>query len=74
MSKLSIEDLFKDLLNKIKGFKYQITVTVLLINYKINGDIKYDPLYFNFATETLISSNKYMLDKSFQEIFHRIDI
>ena len=28
-SKLSIEDLFKDILNEIKGFKYQITVTVL---------------------------------------------
>ena len=27
-SKSSIGDLFKDLLNKIKGFQYQITVTV----------------------------------------------
>ena len=29
-SKLSIKDLFSDLLNKTKGFKYQITVKVLL--------------------------------------------
>ena len=29
-SKLSIKDLFKDLLNETKGFKYQITVKVLL--------------------------------------------
>ena len=29
-SKSSIEDLFKYLLNEMKGFKYQITVTVLL--------------------------------------------
>ena len=29
-SKSSTEDLFKDLLNEMKGFKYQITVTVLL--------------------------------------------
>ena len=29
-SKSSIKDLFSDLLNKIKGFKYQITVKVLL--------------------------------------------
>ena len=37
-SKLSIEDLFKDLVNKMKGFKYQITVTVLLCEHKENGD------------------------------------
>ena len=29
-SKLSIKNLFSDLLNEIKGFKYQITVEVLL--------------------------------------------
>ena len=29
-SKSSIKDLFKDLLNGIKGFKYQITVAILL--------------------------------------------
>ena len=30
VSKSSIEDLFKDLLNEIKGFKYQIALAVLL--------------------------------------------
>ena len=35
-SKSSIEDLFKDFLNEMKGFKYQITVTVLLCKHKIN--------------------------------------
>ena len=29
-SKLSIKNLFNDLLNELKGFKYQITVEVLL--------------------------------------------
>ena len=29
-SKLSIKDLFADLLNEIRGFKYQIIVKVLL--------------------------------------------
>ena len=29
-SKLSIKNLFSDLLNELKGFKYQITVEVLL--------------------------------------------
>ena len=71
-SKSSIEDLFKDLLNEMKGFKYQITVTVLLYKYKINGDVEYSPVYFNTATKTVINSDKYDLDKSFQEILHRI--
>ena len=31
-SKLSIKDLFSDILNETKGFKYQITVEVLLKN------------------------------------------
>ena len=38
-SKSSIEDLFKDLLNEMKGFKYQITVAVLLSKHKMNGDL-----------------------------------
>ena len=36
VSKLSIKNLFNDLLNELKGFKYQITVEVLLKNYKLN--------------------------------------
>ena len=35
-SKSSIKDLFKDLLNEMKGFKYQITVKVLLSKEKGN--------------------------------------
>ena len=38
-SKSSIKDLFNDLLNQKKGFKYQITVKVLLKKYKLNGEI-----------------------------------
>ena len=38
-SKSSIKDLFSDLLNEAKGFKYKITVKVLLKKYKGNGDI-----------------------------------
>ena len=52
-SKSSIGDLFKDLLNKMKGFEYQITVTVLLSKHKINGDIEYAPVYFNSAIKTI---------------------
>ena len=50
----------------MKGFKYQITVTVLLCNHKINGAIEYAPVYFNSATKTVINSDKYGLGKSFQ--------
>ena len=34
-SKLSIKDLFSNLLNEMKGFKYQITVKVLLKNISL---------------------------------------
>ena len=40
-SKSSIKDLFSDLLNETKGFKYQITVKVLLKKFKLNGEICY---------------------------------
>ena len=57
----------------MKDFKYQITVKVLLSKHKINEDIEYAPVYFNSATKTVINSDKYDLDKSFQEISYRID-
>ena len=42
-SKLSIKNLFSDLLNETKGFKYQITLKVLLKKFKHNGEIKFEP-------------------------------
>ena len=56
----------------MKGLKYQITVAVLLYKHKQNGDIEYAPVYFNSATKTVINSDRYDLDKSFQEMLHRI--
>ena len=56
----------------MKGFKYQITVKVLLCKYKGNGDKEFAPVCFNFATKTVINY-KYNLDKLFQEILYRID-
>ena len=38
-SKSSVKDLFSDLLNEKKGFKYQITLKVMLKKYKPNGEI-----------------------------------
>ena len=54
-SKSSIKDLFSDLLNEIKGFKYQIMVKVLLKKYKLNREIEFPPVYFNSVTKTVIN-------------------
>ena len=40
-SEISIKNLFKDLLMEIKGFKYQITLQVLLSKVKNNDFIEY---------------------------------
>ena len=71
-SKSSIKDLFNDLLNETKGFKYQINVKVLLKKYKSNGEIDFAPVYFNSSTKTVISY-RYKLDQSFQENLYKID-
>ena len=71
-SKLTIKYLFKELLDEMAVFRYQITVKILLNKDKGNGDIEFAPVYFNFTTKTVINS-KDDLDKSFQEILYRID-
>ena len=63
-SKSSIKDLFSNLLNETRGFKYQITVKVLLKKYKPNGEIE--------LTRTT-ANNKFRLENAFQEILCRID-
>ena len=73
VSKSSIEDLFKELLNQIKGFKYQITLAVLLSKIITYGSIEYSPVYFNSTTKTVINSDEFGLDQSFQESLYRID-
>ena len=72
-SKSSIKNLFSDLINEIKGFKYQITVKVLLKKYKPNREIEFAPVYFNSVAK-LIINHRYRLNKSFQEILYRIDV
>ena len=68
----SVKDLFSDLLNEIKGFKYQITVKVLLKKYKPNDEIEFAPVYFNSVTK-VITNDRFKLEKSFQDILYRID-
>ena len=71
-SRSSIKDLFNDLLNETRGFKYQITVKVLLKKHKPNGEIEFTPVYFNSSTKAVIN-HRYKVNKSFQEILYRID-
>ena len=52
VSQQSIIDLFKDLLSEIKGFKYQITLSVLLSKIKSDGNLEYSHVYFNSTTKT----------------------
>ena len=72
-SKSSIKDLFSDLLNKTKGFMYQITVKVLLKKYKLSGEIEFAPVYFNSVTKTVIN-HRFRLENSFKEISYMIDV
>ena len=67
-SKSSIKDLFSDLLNETKGFKYQITVKVLLKKYKLNGEIEFVPVFFNSVTKTVIK-NRFKLEIIFKKFY-----
>ena len=71
-SKLSIRNLFSDLLNETKGFKYQITVKVLFKKCKLNREIEFRPVYFN--SKTKIINCRFKLKSSFQELLYMIDV
>ena len=68
-SQLSIKDLFSDLLNETKGFKYQNTVQVLIKKCKPNGEIEFAPVYFNSLTK-LVINHIFKLEKYFKEILY----
>ena len=71
--KWRIKDWFNDLFNEIKGFKYQITVEVLLKKYKLNGEVEFGPVFFNSLTKTVIN-HRFRLENYFQGILYRIDV
>ena len=71
-SKSSIKNLYSDLLNETKGFKYQITVKVLLKKYKLNGEIEFALVYFNSVTKT-VTNHRFRLENCCQEILYLID-
>ena len=66
-SKLSIKNLFSDLLNETKAFKYQITAEALLKKDRLNGEIEFETVYFNSLTKT-VTNHKLRLGNFFQEI------
>ena len=68
----SIVELFKDLLIKLKGFKYQIALCVLLSKVKSSDLVEYRPVYFNSLTKAVIGG-KYVLDQCFNEIIYRVE-
>ena len=49
-SESSSEYLFKYLLTEIKGFKYLITLVILLNEIKTDGNTEYSPVYSNSTT------------------------
>ena len=65
--------MFSDLLNETKGFKYQITIKVLLKKYKHNREIEFAPVSFNSLTTTVIN-HTFWLKKPFQNILYMFDV
>ena len=73
-SKWSIKDLFDDLLKETRGFKYQITLKVMLKNYK-STEIEFAPsslLQFSNKTKTVMN-HKFSLESTFHKSLYRID-
>ena len=67
-SKLSIKNLFSNLLDEIKGFKLHITVKVLLKKYKLYGEIEFRPVYFSSVTKT-VTNHRFKLESFFSRNF-----
>ena len=65
--------MFSDLLNETRGFNYQITLKVFLKKYKLNGEIKSEPFYFNSVTKT-VTNHRFKLENSFHENLYKIDV
>ena len=72
-SKSSIKDLFNELLNETKGFKYQSTAKVLLKKYKLNGEIEFAPVYLNSVAKT-VTNHRLKFKNYFLEILYIIDV
>ena len=67
-----MKNLFNDILNVTKDFKYQITLKALLKKYKLDGEIEFKLVYFNSITKT-VTNHRFQLENYFQEILYMID-
>ena len=56
----------------MKGFKYEITLRVLLSKVKSSDFIEYSTIYINSLTKTVIGE-KYFLNDCFNEIIFRLE-
>ena len=72
VSKSSIKDLFSNLLNETKGFKYQITLKVML-KKNTNQIEKFNLDQFILIQQQKLINHKFSLKSAFQEILYRID-
>ena len=57
---------------KLKGFRYQLTLKVLLSKQKTSALVEYRSVYFNSLTKTVIG-NDYYLDDCFNEIIFKLE-
>ena len=73
VSKNSIKNLFDELLREKRGFKYIISVKIIL-KKQINGN-EFDPktLHFNSLVKTVINQ-RYRLHDSYEEIINLLNI
>ena len=72
-NKPGMKYLFRDLLIEMKGFKYQVTLKVLLSKQNQNWDTESNTVYFSSSTKTVTNTNKYGPNKSVQQVLYRID-
>ena len=64
-SNISFENLSKDLLVEMKGFKYQVTLCVLLSKVKSSDSIEYSTVYFDSLIKTVIGEGNALHSKYF---------
>ena len=59
----------------MRGFKYQITMSVKQCKQKMSGDKEYANVYFNSITKIVINYDfEHLIDRSFEEILYRLII
>ena len=71
LRRISINELFTDLLRERRGFKYFLTARVTLKKRQGNNFIINRP-YYNSKIKTVIN-NRYFIEDSFEELINKID-